>query len=569
MSKTAAQYKEEGNAALSAKKYDEAIAAYTEAISLDPKEHTYYSNRSAAYLSKGDAEHAYEDGCKCIELNPNWSKGYSRKGAALHAMKDYAAAATVYEEGLSKFPDDAALKSSLAEVQKLKASSESSGGFGGPGGGLFGPQMLAKLAGHPKFGPKIGDPQFMAKLQMMQKNPQMMMQDPEMMEILQAMISGMGGMGGDDEDSFPMPQRPSQSSNNSSSSSSSSNKKREPEPEVELTPEEKEAKAIRDKANAAKERGNALYKEKKFTEAIACYDEAFSIDNTNILFKGNVAAVYIEMGEPDRAIQICEEALEHAKVVRASFDDRAKIYQRIAGAHMKKKDLDTAIEFYKKSQMEKYDKLIEKKIKDLELESKKAKIAAYVNPELGLEAKERGNVAFREGNFPKAIEEYEEAIKRDPTNAPYYNNLAAAFLKMGVFNDAKKMVEKSLELDRNYVKAWAKKGDIEFYMKEYHKAMDSYRAGLQIEPDNALCRDGLRKVTEKVNETNGSSDMDADRAAHAMADPEIQAILRDPIINQVLSDLQNRPKYGQDALKDPSVRAKIEKLIAAGILKIG
>ena len=45
-----------------------------------------------------------------------------------------------------------------------------------------------------------------------------------------------------------------------------------------------------------------------------------------------------------------------------------------------------------------------------------------------------------------------------------------------------------VELDKTYVKAWAKKGDIEFFMKEYHKSMDSYKAGLQIEPDNSLCK---------------------------------------------------------------------------------
>lgn len=44
----------------------------------------------------------------------------------------------------------------------------------------------------------------------------------------------------------------------------------------------------------------------------------------------------------------------------------------------------------------------------------------------------------------QAIEEYEEAVKRDPKNAAYYNNLAAAYLKMGLFNDAKRAVEKSL-----------------------------------------------------------------------------------------------------------------------------
>ena len=33
--------------------------------------------------------------------------------------------------------------------------------------------------------------------------------------------------------------------------------------------------------------------------------------------------------------------------------------------------------------------------------------------------------------------QYEEAVKRDPTNAPFRNNLAAAYLKMCLYNDAK------------------------------------------------------------------------------------------------------------------------------------
>ncbi len=101
----------------------------------------------------------------------------------------------------------------------------------------------------------------------------------------------------------------------------------------------------------------------------------------------------------------------------------------------------------------------------MELELKKAEKQAYINPTLGAEAKERGNEAFRAGNFPEAIKQYEDAVKRDPTNAAYYNNLAAALVKVMDFNGAKAAVEKSLANDKNYVKAWAKKGDIEYFMK--------------------------------------------------------------------------------------------------------
>merc|ERR1712010_68299 len=94
---------------------------------------------------------------------------------------------------------------------------------------------------------------------------------------------------------------------------------------------------------------------------------------------------------------------------------------------------------------------------------------------------------------------YEEAVKRAPKNATIRNNLAASLCKIMDFNGAKREIDVALELDPKYVKAWARKGDIEVVMKENHKAMESYRKGLQVDPDNAVCREGLRKVTAMVN----------------------------------------------------------------------
>lgn len=478
-------------------------------------------------------------------------------------------------------PDDAALKSGLAEVMKLRDAPPAGGGGGGMGG-LFGPQMLAKLAGHPKFGPKLADPTFQMKLNMMKTNPNMMLQDPEMMEVLQAILSSSGmGMGGDGSDDFSMPSasRPSPMGGSSSSGgssyapSSSSSNPPAPQPmevdESELTAEEIELKASKAKAVALKEKGNALYKDKKFDEAIAAYDEAIATDPSNVMFINNKAAVLIEQNDAMGAIALCNQALELAKVHRASYEDKAKIYQRIAAAHTKLGDAPAALAAYGKAQMENFDKAIERKMKNLELEHKKQEMQKYISPELGLAAKERGNAFFREGKFTEAIPEYEEAVKRDPTNAAFRNNLAAAYTKMCLFNDAKREVEKSLELDKNYVKAWAKKGDIEVLMKEYHKAMDSYKAGLQIDPENSLCKEGMRTVMTKINSGMGASaEDDAERRQHAMADPEIQGILASAEIQQLLKDMEQNPKYAQKALQDPGIAAKVQRLVAAGILKV-
>lgn len=551
---SAASFKEKGNKHLQKEEYDEAIEAYSQAIALDPNDHVFYSNRSAAFLSKGDAERALEDAESCCETNPTWVKGYSRKGAALHKLKRYDEAKAAYNEGLAISPTDAGCASGLAEVNKVLAGpSQRSSGGGRPG--LFStPEMRMKLAAHPKYGPRLGDPGFEAKLRMCDTNPQFIMQDPEMSELLQILLGGMGREP-EDQPFAPTPTPP---------------KAKEPEPVPmeedisELSEEEKAERARKAEALAAKEEGNALYKAKKFDEAIACYDTAISLDPTNTAFINNKAAVFIEMGNPDGAIELCQGALEIARENRASFDDKAKIYQRMAGAYTKKGDIAEAIEAYNKSLMEKWDKAIERKVKLLQLDLQKLKTKQYENPELALEAKERGNAAFRDGDFGKAILEYEEAVKRDPRSAVLRNNLASAYVKKMLIPDAKKEVDKAIELDPRYVKAWAKKGDIHSLMKEYHKAMEAYRTGLDIEEGNKLCMDGLRKVTALVNAVGG----DADMGKQNLNDPEIQAILRDPAINQVLKDMQENPTYAQQAMRNADIRSKIEKLVAAGVLRM-
>lgn len=42
-----------------------------------------------------------------------------------------------------------------------------------------------------------------------------------------------------------------------------------------------------------------------------------------------------------------------------------------------------------------------------------------------------------------------------------------------------------------------------------------------------------------------SGKADSERAAHAMADPEIQMILTDPMVRQVLTDFKENPQHAQ------------------------
>lgn len=110
-------FKAEGNRLLADKKLVEAVEMYTRAIELDPDNAVYFSNRSAAYLAMGDARgKALKDAEKCIELRPDWWKGYSRKGAAEHALLRFDAARATYNEGLKLDPDNASLLQAAEEA---------------------------------------------------------------------------------------------------------------------------------------------------------------------------------------------------------------------------------------------------------------------------------------------------------------------------------------------------------------------------------------------------------------------------------------------------------------------
>ena len=58
---------------------------------------------------------------QCIQVNPNWSKGFLRKGAALHGLRRYDEAIETYEAGL-KIEDSPQLKKALKEVTDAKGA---------------------------------------------------------------------------------------------------------------------------------------------------------------------------------------------------------------------------------------------------------------------------------------------------------------------------------------------------------------------------------------------------------------------------------------------------------------
>ncbi|XP_065173629.1 stress-induced-phosphoprotein 1 [Atheta coriaria] len=539
-----AALKDLGNKALAENKFDEAIKFYSDAIDLDGNNHVLYSNRSAAYAKLQQYDMALQDAEKTVSIKPDWAKGYSRKGLALAYLNRTDEAIETYTAGLQLDPTNATLKEGLADCRASSARQQQSRSFPNP---FTGPEVMNKLRNDPRTKELLNDPSYLTLLAELQQNPQAMatkLQDPRVMTTLSVLLNLEGEPMETDSDYTPPP------------------KKQEPPKEVPKKEPEPDLPENKREAKAAKEKGNEFYKKKDFEKAIEFYTKAIEHDPTDITFFNNLAAVYFEMKQFDKCIEQCEKGIDIGRENRADFKLIAKAMMRIGNAYKKLKQWKQAKVYYEKSMSEHRTPEIKTLLSDIEKVIREEDRKAYVDPSKAEAEKEIGNEFFKKGDYATAVKHYSEAIRRNPEDPKLYSNRAACYTKLAAFDLGLKDCDDCVRLDPKFIKGWIRKGHILQGMQQPSKASAAFQKALELDPNNAEALQGYRSCTML-----DSSDPEKVRQ-RAMADPEVQQILRDPAMRIILEQMQNDPRALQDHLKNPDIAAKIHKLLESGLIAI-
>ncbi|KAH1118361.1 Hsp70-Hsp90 organizing protein 1 [Glycine max] len=572
----AEEAKAKGNAAFSAGDFAAAVRHFSDAIALSPSNHVLYSNRSAAHASLQNYAEALADAQKTVDLKPDWPKAYSRLGAAHLGLRRHRDAFSAYKTGLQLDPDNAALKSGLADAQAAASRPPPTSPFATA---FSGPDMWARLTADPTARANLQDPEFVKIMQDIQKDPNkfnLHLSDQRVMHAIGVLLNVKIQTPNHDENDHDADDDVSEDEVVSQPES-----EHEPEAAVEVAEEEEEEEEeeeTRDRKGQAqkeKEAGNAAYKKKDFETAIGHYSKALELDDEDISYLTNRAAVYLEMGKFEDCIKDCEKAVERGKELRSDYKMIARALTRkgTALAKMAKcsKDFEPAIEIFQKALTENRNPDTLKKLNEAEKAKKELEQQEYFDPKLADEAREKGNELFKQEKYPEATKHYTEAIKRNPKDAKAYSNRAACYTKLGAMPEGLKDAEKCIELDPTFSKGYTRKGAVQFSMKEYDKALETYREGLKHDPNNQELLDGIRRCVEQINKASRGDftpEELKERQAKAMQDPEIQSILQDPVMTQVLTDFQENPRAAEEHVKNPMVMNKIQKLISAGIVQM-
>ncbi|TDZ16256.1 Heat shock protein sti1-like protein [Colletotrichum orbiculare MAFF 240422] len=569
-----------GNKAIAEKNFDEAVAKFTEAIAIQPDNHILYSNRSAAYASKKDWQHALEDATKTTEIKPDWPKGWGRKGAAHYGLGDLLAANDAYEEGLKADPNNAGLKKDLAAVQRAMKD-EAGGDAGDPGlglGNMFNdPQLIQKLAANPKTSQFLADPSFMAKLQQMKANPKAspdLFSDPRMLQVLGVLMGVDMQMGMPDD--IPGASKDAEMTDAPPAYEKPAPKKAptpEPEPEPEEVDEEAlEKKKAKEAADKEKALGTENYKKRNFDEAIVHYGKAWEL-HKDITYLNNLGAAYFEKGDFEKCIEACTQAVEEGRAIYADFKMIAKSYARIGSAYEKQGNLEAAVENYKKSLTEHRTPDVNAKLRAAERNKVEQARLAYIDPAKAEEAREEGNKKFKESDWPGAVAAYSEMIKRAPEDPRGYSNRAAAFVKLLEFPSAVEDCNTAIKKDPTFIRAYIRKSQAFFGMREYSKCVDACTEAAKIDFEHhkgANAREIESQQQKAFNamyaaRENETEDQTRERLGR---DPEIQSIMQDPIMQSILQQAQSDPAALTEHMKNPEIRAKVQKLVAAGVIRV-
>ncbi|KAI3621322.1 rna polymerase ii-associated protein 3 [Moniliophthora roreri] len=124
-------------------------------------------------------------------------------------------------------------------------------------------------------------------------------------------------------------------------------------------------------------------------------------------------------------------------------------------------------------------------------------------------AKEKGNAAFKSGDYPIAIGHYSAAIIEDRNDPTFPLNRAAAYLKLGKNEDAERDCTTVLTLSPSNVKAIFRRGQARLGMGKLDEAKADFEAAAKIEPGNQAVKDELGNIQvltqKKASKTTAQS----------------------------------------------------------------
>jgi len=175
---------------------------------------------------------------------------------------------------------------------------------------------------------------------------------------------------------------------------------------------------------------------------------------------------------------------------------------------------------------------------------------------------QQGNDAYRKNEFDAAVENYKNALRKDPDNSIARFNLANALQKQNETKEAKKnydeVIEKtginSLKAESNYNKGLA-------FIKEKDllQAITSFKQSLKENPNDDDTRENLQKALNELKKQQQQNQPQNKNQPKQNPKKQKQPPLNKDMMQQKFNELRNQEKQLQQKLQNKSGGIQPEK----------
>lgn len=131
--------------------------------------------------------------------------------------------------------------------------------------------------------------------------------------------------------------------------------------------------------------------------------------------------------------------------------------------------------------------------------------AIRINTEKALAEKEKGNSYFKAGKYDEAVQCYTIGMNADPYNAVLPTNRASAFFRLKKYAVAESDCNLAIALNRNYWKAYARRGACRVALKNFQGAKEDYEKVLEMDPNNFEATNELKKIALELQSSSSTS----------------------------------------------------------------
>jgi len=162
-------------------------------------------------------------------------------------------------------------------------------------------------------------------------------------------------------------------------------------------------------------------------------------------------------------------------------------------------------------------------------------------------------------------------IKRAPADPRGYSNRAACFIKLLSFPSAVQDCDVAIKLDPSFIRAYLRKAQAYFAMREYNKCVDVCAEATEHDAGGKNTRE-IEQQQQKALQAQFSAregETEEQTMERIQRDPEIAQILQDPVMQSILQQAKSDPAALQEHMKNPQVRMSVQKLVAAGVIRLG